>query len=260
MAVTKKNKPGEFVWTDLGTTRVDAAKKFYQELFGWTVRDFPMGEGANYSMFRIRGKDVTALYPMMSAQKKMKAPPYWMPYIAVKSVDESVQKATSAGGKIISPPMDVMDQGRQAIMQDPTGATFAMWQARKHKGAQLDGPTGTVGWHDLNTAKPAAAAKFYPKVFGWKVEVQDYGGNKYNLLKLGKEGIGGIWPFPFPKNKLGPGWITYFRVASCAKAVAKVKRLGGSVLMGTTLVPEMVRFAVVADPQRAAFGLLEPLL
>lgn len=258
MAVIRKYKPGEFCWTDLGTTDVAGAKRFYQGIFGWKVRELPMGMGdAKYSMLRVRGKDVCALYPMSEEQKQAKAPPFWLPYISAKSVDGIVKKAKAAGGKLCMGPMNVMDVGRQAIIQDPTGASFAVWEPRKHRGAGLDGTPGTVCWHDLSTPKPNAAGKFYPKVFGWTLSGQEYDGNKYHLFKLNKDGVCGMWPGPM--KKLPPSWVTYWQVANCAKTVAKAKRLGGRALLGTTVVPGMCRFAILTDPQRAAFGVLEPL-
>jgi predicted enzyme related to lactoylglutathione lyase len=256
MTAIKKYLPGEFCWTDLGTTNVAAAKKFYKSLFGWTSTDFPMSVDSKYTIFQIKGKDVCALYPMMDEQKKMKAPPAWIPFINVKSVDGTVKKAKAAGGKTISPPMDVGDMGRMAVVQDPTHAMFSLWQAHKHPGAQLKNVPGTVCWQDLNTPKPAAAAKFYTKVVGWKVADQDFSGNAYHLFKIGKLNECGMWPEPM--KKLPPSWITYWQVADCAKSVAKVKKLGGKVLMGMTVVPEMCSFAIFKDPQGAVFGVLEP--
>jgi predicted enzyme related to lactoylglutathione lyase len=257
MAAIKKYIPGEFCWTDLGTTDVAGAKKFYKGLFGWKSTDFPMGDGAKYTIFQIKGKDVCALYPMTDQQKKMKAPPSWVPFISVKSVAATAKKAKAAGGKIIAPPMDVgKKMGRMAILQDPTGAIFSLWQAGDHRGAQIKDVPGSVCWQDLNTPKPAVAGKFYPKVAGWKSEDQDYSGNAYHLFKIGKLNECGMWPQPM--KKLGPGWISYWQVADCAKSVAKAKRLGGKVLMGTTVIPEMCRFAILRDPQGAAFGFLEP--
>jgi len=257
MAVIKKHKPGTFCWTDLGTTDAAGAKKFYRSVFGATVTDFPMGPGnEKYSILRVKGKDVCGIYPMSAEQKKMKIPPSWLPYISVKSVDASAKKAKAAGGKIVAKPMGVTDIGRMAVVADPTGAMFALWQAGTRRGAQIDDTPGTVGWHDLNTMKPPLAGKFYPKVFGWKSVDQDYSGNAYHLFKLGRTNVCGMWPFPM--KKLGPSWLTYWQVSNCANTVTKVKRLGGRALMGTTVVPGMCRFAVLKDPQGAAFGVLEP--
>jgi hypothetical protein len=258
MAIIRRHRPGEFCWTDLGTTDVAGAKKFYQGIFGCKMTDLPMGTGGfKYSMLHVRGRDACALYPMTDDQRKMKAPPFWLPYICVKNAARTITKAKAAGGTVCLGPMDVMDQGRMAILQDPTGASFGIWQPRQHQGAGLDDTPGTVCWHDLNTPKAAAAAKFYAKVFGWKTQRMGEGANAYQLFKLGEKGGGGLWPVPM--KQLPPCWVTYWNVADCAKTVAKVKRLGGHVLMDTFTVPGYCCFAVLRDPQGAAFGILEPL-
>jgi predicted enzyme related to lactoylglutathione lyase len=257
MAIVKKYKPGQFCWADLGTTDVAAAKKFYRSIFGWSARDIPMGEGSVYSMLEIKGKEICALYPMDSGQKKAKVPPFWLPYIAVANVDRTVKKAKAAGAILCLDPHDVPGAGRMAILQDPTGARFAIWQARGNIGTKLSAVPGTVGWHDLSTAKTAAAAKFYAKVFGWKVKTMDFSGNSYYMLKLGNQGLGGIWPQPLPNHL--PAWFTYWFVKSCARTVAKAKRLRGKVVLGPITVPETCQFAIIRDPQGAAFGVLEPI-
>jgi uncharacterized protein len=258
MAAIRRYVPGKFCWTVLGTKDTAGAKKFYRGVFGWKVVDFPMGPGdAKYSMLRVKGKDACALYPMSGDQRKMKAPPFWLPYISVANVDSTVKKARSAGGKVAMAPMDVMDKGRMAIIMDPTGAGFAIWQAGTHRGAGLDDTTGTVCWHDLSTSKPSASAKFYSKVFGWKTADLDFDGNSYHLFKLGKRGICGMWPEQM--KKLPPCWVTYWQVSNCARSVAKAKRLGGRALLDTIEVPDTCRFALLKDPQGAPFGILQPL-
>lgn len=257
MAVIRNYRPGEFCWTDLGTTDVARSSTFYQSIFGWERTDFPMGPGdAKYSMLRVDGEDACALYPMSDEQMKMAAPPSWLPYISVDSVDETVEKAKAAGGSVCLGPMDVMDKGRMAIIQDPTGAGFAIWQAGAHRGAGLDETPRTVCWHDLSTPKPEAAGMFYTKVFDWSTKDQDFGGNTYHRFRLGEDGVCGMWPEPM-KRAL-PSWVTYWKVSNCAETVANVERLGGGVLLGSTPVPGMCRFAILTDPQGATFGILEP--
>jgi uncharacterized protein len=254
VAVIRKYDPGEFCWCDLGTKDVAGAKKFYRGIFGWTAKDIPMGNGENYSLMRLKGKDVAAIYPMQDAQRKMKAPPFWLPYIWVKSVNATVKKAKAARGKVVMGPMDVMDKGRMALLRDPSGAGVAIWQAGTHRGAALDDMPGTVTWHDLNTPKPAVAGKFYTSVFGWKMETQDFDGNKYYPFTLAGESVCGMWPFS--TKKLPPSWVTHFKVANCAKTVAKAKRLGGRVVMGPIAIGEMGHFAILKDPKGAAFGII----
>jgi predicted enzyme related to lactoylglutathione lyase len=261
MTKITKYKPGEFCWADLGATDVPKAKKFYASVLGWESVDEPNGpEGNDYTRLRIDEKDICGLYPMIAEMRMMKIPPFWLPFISVANVDRTVKKATAAGGVLRMGPMDVPNAGRMAVLGDPTGAGFAIWQARGQKGTQLKELPGTVCWHDLNTPDRAAAGKFYAKVFGWKVETQDFSGNPYYLFKLpGKRnGIGGMWPQPMPESP--PAWFTYWVVESCAKAAAKTKRLGGKVLLGPITVPQTCTFAILQDPQGAAFGALEPLI
>jgi len=197
MASAVTYKPGEFCWTDLGTTDVASAKKFYRGLFGWSATDVPMriGKGV-YSMMGISRKRVCAIYPMDKQARSRREAPMWLPFVSVRSLDATLKKIKAARGSVAMGPADVADRGRVAVIVDPTGAPFAVWQPRKHRGAEVEGRPGAVSWHDLNTTKPKIAADFYSKIFGWKVDEQAFGGNSYFLLKLGKEPAGGIWPKP----------------------------------------------------------------
>jgi uncharacterized protein len=253
--VIKKYKPGEICWTDLGTPDFAGAKRFYRAIFGWTAKDLPMGPGFKYSMMLVRGQKVCVLYAMSEDQRKAKVPPSWLPYVSVASVAATAKKARAAGGKIIMEPMNVAE-GSMAIIQDPTGAAIGLWRAGTHYGATIGDTPGTVCWQDLNTPKPGVAAKFYEKVFRWKSVAKDFGGEKYTRFMLGKQAECGMWPTPM-KN-LPPCWVSHWQVVDCAKTVAKVKRLGGRVLMGTTEVPGACRFAILKDPKGAVFGILEP--
>jgi predicted enzyme related to lactoylglutathione lyase len=255
MTVRKSYKPGEFCWTDLGTTDVASAKKFYTAVFGCTVTDVSPGPGAAlYSILRVKGKSVGALYPMTAADKKKKTKPAWIPYVSVKSVARSFAKAKALGAKVVDAPVAIDDAGRMAFMKDPTGAEFALWQPGTTAGAELEDVLGSVNWHDLNTKKTEAAGSFYAKMFGWKIIEQDFSGNNYFAFKLGKEPVCGMWPEPL--SKLAPCWVTYWIVADCAKTVTTAKRLGGRALMGTTAVKGMGHFAILADAQGAAFGVI----
>jgi predicted enzyme related to lactoylglutathione lyase len=259
MPTIKTTKPGRFCWADLGTTDTAAAKKFYRGVLGWKAVDTPMGDGGQkYSMLNIGGKDICALYPMMPEQRKAKIPPFWLPFISVANADRTLKKAKAAGATVIAGPQDVPGAGRMAILADPVGAGFAIWEARGHPGTRLKAVPGTICWHDLNTPDKAASGKFYGKVFGWKTHTRDFSGNPYHLFKLGREGIGGMWPTPLPKHP--PAWFTYWIVEDCGKAVAKSKKLGGKVVLGPITVPKTCAFAILRDPQGAAFGALQPLI
>lgn len=253
-----KYLPGEFCWADLGTTDLPAAKKFYSKIFGWKSFDNDMGPAGIYSMQRLDGKDICAIHTAGSAMEG-KPKPFWLPYIGVKNVERAIKKAAAAGATVHLGAQDVPNAGRMAILGDPAGVGFALWEAQGNIGTRLKQVPGTIGWHDLSTPDRAGATKFYSKVFGWKVQTQDFSGNSYYLFKLAgkRDGIGGMWPQPLPQT--APTWFTYWGVKNCARTVTQVKRLGGKVLLGPITVPETCSFAILEDPQGAGFGVLQPL-
>jgi len=73
-------------------------------------------------MFQLRGKDVGAAYSMRDDERQLGVPPHWNLYVTVASVDESARRAQELDGTLLAPPFDVMDAGRMAVVQDPTGA------------------------------------------------------------------------------------------------------------------------------------------
>src|SRR6267143_6161062 len=126
MPTYKEHKHGTFSWVELGTTNADAAKRFYGELLGWTFEDMPAGPDMIYSMAKIGSNHVGALYKMGDQMKGV--PPNWGSYITVDNVDEISKKVTQYAGKIVKEPFDVIDVGRMAVAQDPSGATINFWQ------------------------------------------------------------------------------------------------------------------------------------
>src|SRR5215204_3241076 len=122
MQETPEYKPGTFCWVELATSDPNAAKTFYTQLFGWTYDDHPMGQDMVYTMLKLDGKDVGAMYKLMTDQVAQGVPPNWLSYISVTSADEATEKAKGAGATIIKEPFDVMRVGRMSLIQDPTGA------------------------------------------------------------------------------------------------------------------------------------------
>src|SRR5690348_6408667 len=121
--------PGTPSWVDIGTD-VDAAKKFYGELFGWELEEAgPAEETGGYGMFRKDGKVVAGVGPQQSP-----GPPFWSTYVSVANADDTAAKVKANGGQVIMDPMDVMSAGRMAVFQDPTGAFFSIWQPGETKG------------------------------------------------------------------------------------------------------------------------------
>ena len=173
MQEAPKHKPGSFCWVELGTTNTAAAKTFYKELFGWDYDDMPAGPEMPemlYTLIKINGKDVGGLYNMPSDMLEHGVPPHWLSYIAVTNADEATAQAKAAGATIAKEPFDVSDSGRMSVIQDPTGAMFAVWQPINHPGLGAYQEQGALCWNELGTDDTQKAQDFYATVFGWSTE------------------------------------------------------------------------------------------
>jgi predicted enzyme related to lactoylglutathione lyase len=240
-------------WVDLQTTDQNAAKQFYGELFGWSYSDQPVDDaGTVYSMATLRGHDVGAISPL-GDQAAQGVPPHWNSYVSVDDLDATVAKVAPAGGTVIAPPFDIFDAGRMAVIQDPTGAIFELWQAKEHIGAGLVNEPGTFTWSELITPDTAKAAAFYNALLGWGTATQG-GENPYTEFQLDGQTIAGGMNPPMPG--IPPMWGIYFAVADTDATVEKAKSLGGSVIAEPMDI-EPGRFAVLADPQGAMFSVIK---
>jgi predicted enzyme related to lactoylglutathione lyase len=257
MPVIEKHIPGGFCWFELATTDQAAAKKFYTSLFGWSFNDFPMGPAELYTMFQLSGEDVGAAYTMRPEQRSQGIPPHWMIYVAVENADSVGTRAGELGGKLFAPAFDVMDVGRMAVIADPAGAVFAAWQPKKHKGVGITGENGTVCWADLSTPDPATARRFYHELFGWNFVEGEKDTSGYLHIKNHEQFIGGVPPASQRQSDVPPHWLIYFQVADCDTSAAKAKDQGAEILLQPTDLEDVGRFAVLRDPQGAAFALFQ---
>jgi predicted enzyme related to lactoylglutathione lyase len=243
--------PGTFCWCDLATTDQDGAKAFYGALLGWETDDIPVSDGVVYSMMRLRGKQVAAIAPQQQQQRDAGAPPAWNNYVSVIDADAIVERATELGGSAHAPAFDVMDAGRMAVLQDPLGAFFMVWQPGRHHGARLVTEVGALTWNELVTSDVPAASSFYSDLFGWTVTPFEANPTPYWLIMNGERSNGGIMPPPDPMPSF---WLPYFGVEDTDVALAKLEELGGSKRAGPFELP-MGKIAIVTDPQGAGFAL-----
>ncbi|MBV8227737.1 MAG: VOC family protein [Verrucomicrobia bacterium] len=246
---------GTFCWAELGTTDQQVAKTFYGDLFGWTASDFPIGPDQFYTMFQIDQREVGAAYTLRPDQRERGVPPHWTLYVAVQDADATTSKAESLGAQILAKPFDVFDAGRMAVLQDPTGAVFSIWQTKSSIGIRLTEVPGTLCWADLATSDQQAAAAFYRSLFGWELEP---GTDHPDYLHITYQGqfMGGIPPVKASAGKPSH-WLLYFLVERIDTSVEQAKKTGGQVLVPTTEVEKVGRFAIVQDPQGAVFALFQ---
>ncbi|HZN88494.1 MAG TPA: VOC family protein [Thermoleophilaceae bacterium] len=247
MGERSRHEHGTFSWTDLGTSDAGAAVPWYRDLFGWDTEDSPIPDGGVYTMASLGGRSVAAIYATEQG------PPAWLSYVTVDDADAAAARAGELGATLIAEPFDVMEVGRMAVVQDPAGAVFAVWQAGKSIGAEQVNAHGAITLNQLNTSDPPGAERFYTDLFGWRFEAQPGGPPAYWGIYRGDTLNGGMMELP-AESPAPPHWLVYFGIDDIDAAAATIEGSGGTLTVPKTDVPGG-QIVVAQDPQGAVFAL-----
>ena len=240
-------------WVDLSTTDRDAAAAFYRSLFGWDV----VTDGEEYGGYAtclLEGRPVAGIAPLPQGDE---GGPGWTTYLSVEDAARTAEAITAQGGTVVLPPMQVGDQGRMAIAQDPTGAFFGLWEPGAHVGFQVVNQPGSVVWNECLTRDPDRARTFYSAVFGHSYTPVE-GAADYTGIDGDGPGdtVGGIGALDAGTPPEVPShWLTYFAVSNTDQVAVRVTEGGGTVQAGPFDSP-FGRIAVVRDPQGAIFSII----
>jgi uncharacterized protein len=265
--------PGVPCAVDTSQPDPEAAVGFYGGLFDWEFEDvMPPGSERRYFVARIRGLDVAAVgsIPADGPQAAM-----WNTYFWVDSADGTASKVRGAGGGVVSEPVDVPpDAGRTAVLTDPEGALFHVWEAKENRGAQLANEPGALNLNGLNTRDMDGAKGFYGPVFGWRT-IDVNGLEMWTLPGFGdflerdnpdlrkqfaeadapegfEDVVGTINPIPDDQSDTPAHWSVTFAVDDADATAAKATELGGKVIVPPFDAP-WVRMTVIGDQQGATF-------
>ena len=264
MTQTRTYPHGVPSWVDTEQPDPEAAKAFYGELFGWTFTDVSPEGAPFYSIASIGGADVAGL------GAKQAAPATWNTYVAVDDADAIAAAVPGGGGELLMGPLDPGPAGRLAVVGDPAGAQFRLWQAGARAGAQIVNEPGTWNFSDLHTDRPETLG-FYAGLFGWEasdlgfatmVRAPGYGDHLAATVDPGiRERQQGVAAPPGFEDAIAwlaalepgtsPHWHVTFAVADRDAAVQTATRLGAEILDVATT--QWTRTALVSDPQGAVF-------
>jgi predicted enzyme related to lactoylglutathione lyase len=244
---------GRFNWHELMSSDIDKALAFYKSLFGWTTDAMDMGPMGTY--YVLKAGDV-------GIGGAMKTPPggppsHWLTYVGSEDPDKTVAQIKEHGGKIIVPPTEVPNMVRFAIAMDPENAAFGVLKGLgpTANDPPYDGPprVGHFVWDELYVKDPAAAAKFYGKIFGWTGKVGEGDPMQYWHWQNAGKDIGGMMKLPMPD--VPPHWLGYVAVTDVDASHAKVSSLGGTTIMKPMDIEKVGKFSIEKDPTGAVFAL-----
>jgi predicted enzyme related to lactoylglutathione lyase len=247
------NAQGRFVWYELTTTDMAAARTFYAAVLGWRAHDVSM-PGMDYALFVAGKATVAGVMGLPADAAQMGAQPRWMGYVGVDDVDATAERVRQLGGTVHVPPEDIPDISRFSVVADPQSAMFALFKGAKPGQQPPAGKLGRVSWHELLAADGETAFAFYGALFGWQKADADTGPNgTYQTFSAGGQTIGGL----FTKPPMVPDtfWLYYFDVGDIDAAAARVRAGGGRILEGPIEVAGGRWILRCTDPQGAMFGL-----
>lgn len=248
--------PGTPCWVDLFSSDVGKAKTFYSGLFGWAVEE----TGEDYGGYVNFHSDGHRIAGMMQNTPESGSPDAWSTYISTADIGATVDAATAAGARVLAPTMEVGDQGSMAVLIDPAGAVFGLWQPGKHLGFTKYNEPGSVSWDETHSKDYAASSAFYSTVFGWHLEpIADTDEFRYATGQVDGHDVAGMMDSSsFLPAEVPSHWAVYFSVADADVALVKVEELGGAVVRSAEDTP-FGRIADVSDPTGAMFKLHQDL-
>lgn len=256
---------GSFIWYELLTSDIAAAKRFYDSVVGWNVQersDLP----SDYRMIgRSDGKFAGGALQINDEMRQHGARPVWLAYIGVDDVDAAVTAIGRDGGKVVMRAFNLPNVGRIAMVTDPAGTPFYIMRPDPPEGQEdaesdafsVDQPQH-IRWNELATADQDGAIAFFERQFGW---VQD------GAMPMGEMGdykfiysngvrVGAIMRKP-PQLPMSM-WTFYIGVDDIDRAASAVKDGGGQILFGPIEIPGGEYSLSGLDPAGASFGLVGP--
>ena len=242
-----------FVWHDLNTTDKEGAEAFYSALVGWRFEAHPKGGG--YTAMKHGDHDFGGLELARGG-----APAHWLGYVDVDDLTERVAKLSKMGAKTLAPEMDIPNVGKIAVVADPSGAAFALYQQLEGANANW-APSrtnpGDFGWAEVVAEDADQAKGFYGEGFGWVAQqTMPTPDGDYHMMFAGEQPIGGLMKRPAQMPVCA--WTYFVNVTDAAATLAKATELGATVVQ-SDIIPDMVHYGVIADPQGAVFGIAQSL-
>lgn len=262
--------PGRPSRVVMATPDLAGTVAFYGGLLGWTAP----GGSEGLVFFDLGGQSAAGVFQLPPEAVAGGAASRWLVYVTVRGIGAALGKVVPAGGQVLAKSFDLPDGGRMAVVADPTGAEFGLWQPPEETAAPADRSgaarprlsrsgrsktsgsgaegAGTLAWAELYTRSRAQAAGFYEQVFGWEISDVRAGETAYMVATLNGVAVAGVMPIGAGAGDMPSHWMPYFAVADTDAAATRADSLGGEVCAPPEDTPSG-RLAVLRDPHGALF-------
>jgi predicted enzyme related to lactoylglutathione lyase len=184
--------------------------------------------------------------------------PAWLSFFAVGDVDAARRSALAHGAKSLAEPRSVGRRGRQAVLADPQGATFAILASTSGDAPDELAEPGVWVWDSLLVRDADKDAAFYQDLFGYEVfDLPATDGREHVVLASDNLARASVNDMPDDSPRRHPHWLGFVRVLDVPAMAARAGSLGGRVLVDAHADRHGGQVAVIADPQGAVLGLMD---
>lgn len=244
-------------WIDLMTSDIAKSRDFYAALFGWS---YEVGDQEMYGGYTMAFKDGKSVAGLMQSQENGEGyPDMWTTYLRVDDIEATMAAAKNAGAIVYMEPLNVPEQGKMAMLGDPSGASIGLWEFGGHTGFQSHEENGAAAWHELHSKDYPAAVSFYHDVFGVETSVMsDTPEFRYTNLVDGDKELAGIMDAAgFLPDQMPSNWQIYFQTDDVDATIATALTLGATIINAAEDSP-YGRIAGLSDCTGAMFKLVQP--
>jgi len=253
---TGERHNGKVVWRDLLTNTPNESQRFYGELFGWEFEEpgtvFGIGAAGGYTLIRHDGRLIGGIVDTKVLGKRDNVS-QWITNMSVTDIDAAVGRVVDAGGIVMAKPTAIGSRGQMAVVEDATGAVFAMIQTSEGDPPDHEPEYDGWLWDELWTSDVDKATEFYRGVIGFQHTDHDVEDRSYRVLKMDDQPRAGVLENPFEGER--PVWVNYLRVKDPSAVTARVEDLGGRVLVEPQDRAIGGEVAVIAGPSGAGVAL-----
>lgn len=245
-----------FTWFEYLTSEPAKAQAFFRAVFGWEAQTYVMPNGTRYSVITNAGRAIGGYNaPLRGTPIFRYSEPYsrWVPCLQVGDGHAIVGTAKERGGTVARE-MSTIHDGRVAVITDPGGQSFGVWQPATDEARSWGTEPGSFCWSELYTEQPGSASVFLKHLAGFteqKSQLPD--GATYHLLESEGAPHAGARK-PMPGSQLG--WFAWVRVPDIAAAVARAEQFEIAVLQPPTNTGA-THMALIVDPYGATLGLAQ---
>ena len=244
-----------FIWCDLSTFELAKASDFYHRVFQWSGRRLEASSREDdYTLFLANSRESAGIYTMPEFFQNIGMPSFWMSYIRVESLAQSVKLAFELGAKCEIEPTPFDASSSFALIRDPSGAGFTLYEGPDLLGRDQEGSPGRMIWNELHIPSLSLVEEFYRNLFGWDIVPDEAYSDRHIIKAASGDAIASI--LELDEASKGPKnyWAVIFATADVNATLRDVLDAGGSLLMEPSAGFE---FTMATDDQGAMFCMAE---